>query len=392
MPTSPAVGWISSVRYARPLSVTDAKKWRLLMATLDAPVFVLAMSGTLRPRTFSEHAHFYLLPLLPFAPLRYAMVLGIAVIWAWWVMARHGVRVFVAQSPYEGASGAFALSVARLLGVRGALIIEAHNDFENNLFTLRRVTFAGVYRATMRHVAQYALRRATVLRAVSRSTEAQLRTLAPHTPIVRFMTWTDMGAFETVARTVPLADAIAVVYVGVITQLKGVHVLLEAFARLPERFTLVLIGAEEQPAYVAQLREQCASLGVAGRVQWRGKLAQAQLAQEIVNARVLVLPSFSEGLPRVVIEGMTCGTPVIATAVGGIPEVLEDGVNGWLIAPDSVDALASALHAATHADAPTLARLTDAARATARATFSTEAYMAGYKALIDAAQGSLPSK
>lgn len=377
-----AVAWLSSVRYTRPLSATDAKKWQLLRERLGVPIYVLAMSSSLRPRRFDEHARFYLLPLLPLALLRYAMVLAAAVLWAWWVMARHGVRVFIAQSPYEGASGAFALAVARRLGVRGALIVEAHNDFENNLFTLRRVTFTALYRALMEKAARYAVRRAAALRAVSRSTEAQLRALAPDTPLVRFMTWTDMGAFAKVARHVSLTKAHTLVYVGVLTQLKGVHVLLEAFARLPERFELVLIGAEEQPAYAAQLRDRCDALGIAKRVQWRGKLAQAELAQEVADARALVLPSLSEGLPRVIIEGMTCGTPVVATAVGGIPEVLQDGVNGWLVAPDDVDALARVLHAATHADADTLARLTAAARATAQATFSTEAYLQGYQTLV----------
>jgi glycosyltransferase involved in cell wall biosynthesis len=376
------VAWLGSVRYSNPLSTTDLKKWQMLSEGLPAQIYVMAFSQNLRPHLFTQHAHFYLLPLLPLAPLRYIFILSVIPLFVWWFMVWHGVRVFVAQSPYEGASAAFALGFTKLFGAKTCLIVEAHNDYENNLFTLKKVSFENLYRRTMAIVGRYGILQADRLRSVSRSTQAQLQAIAPSTPMVRFMTWTDVSAFENAQRTMPLSQATDIVYVGVITQLKGVHTLLEAFAQQDSAFQLLLIGAEEQPDYAQQLRQRITELNLQTRVVWCGKLPQQALAEKIVNAKVLVLPSQSEGLPRVIIEAMTCGTPVIATRVGGIPEVLQSGENGYLIEPNDIHGLSVALKTVLSADESALNHLTQLARQTAQATFSTQAYLQGYKDLI----------
>jgi glycosyltransferase involved in cell wall biosynthesis len=381
-PPAQKVAWLGSVRYSNPLSATDLKKWQMLSEGLPAQIYVMAFSQNWRPRFFTQQAHFYLLPLLPLAPLRYALVLSVIPLFVWWFMLRHGVRVFVAQSPYEGASAAIALQFAKLFGTKTRLIVEAHNDYENNLFTLKKVSFESFYRRTMAIVGRYGIRQADRLRSVSHSTQAQMQAIAPNTLMVRFMTWTDVSAFEKVQRTIPLSQATDIVYVGVITQLKGVHTLLEAFAQQTSSFQLLLIGAEEQPDYAQHLRQRITELNLQARVVWCGKLPQQALAEKIVNAKVLVLPSQSEGLPRVIIEAMTCGTPVIATRVGGIPEVIQSGENGYLIEPNDVQGLSDVLKTVLSAEDSALNHLTQLAKQTAQATFSTQAYLQGYKDLI----------
>ena len=79
------------------------------------------------------------------------------------------------------------------------------------------------------------------------------------------------------------------------------------------------------------------------RTQWTPQFAPAQLARALDESTLLVLPSRSEGMGRVLVESFCRGRGVVATRVGGIPDVVEDGVNGILVAPGDADALADAL-------------------------------------------------
>ncbi len=101
------------------------------------------------------------------------------------------------------------------------------------------------------------------------------------------------------------------------------------------RFCLVGSGPLE-PA----MRERADRLGIAGRIEFRGRLEAAALHAAVRQFRVAVLASKTEGLPNTVLESMAAGRPVVATAVGGTEEVIEDGVTGFLASPEDPAGLA----------------------------------------------------
>ncbi len=383
--TGARVCWLGNPRYTRPLNPTDAKKWALL-AGLGAQISVISFAAGPRPRAFTqEGVRFILLPELPTPPLRYlTMLIGGTLLGTWFAL--RGARIIVAQSPYEGAVGALVKGLTRLMGRRAALVVESHGDFASVVFQQRRVTFAGLYRRLMQASARFALRHTDVLRAVSSTTRDQLAALAPGTPLHQFMAWTDASAFRDTPRPVPLSEARDITYAGVLTPLKGVHHLLAAFAQIAAEFPdtrLWLVGKPQNPDYVAQLHQQVEAAGLIGRVQFVGAVAQRDLAGYMGRARVLVLPSSTEGLARVLVEAMFCGTPVIASRVGGLPDIVEDGVNGYLVAPGDVPALVERLRAVL--SDPHIAALGERARAYAESVFSEAAYREGYRALLTAA-------
>src|SRR2546430_71447 len=124
-----------------------------------------------------------------------------------------------------------------------------------------------------------------------------------------------------------------------------------------------------------RLRAMARGVGVANRVAFRGKIAPAELEGSCARAAVCVLPSVldargdTEGLGVVLLEAMNHGTPVIASRVGGIPDIVEDGVSGLLVPPGDADALAAAVRRLR--DDPVLARrLGDAGRRRLREQFS----------------------
>ncbi|WP_144143149.1 glycosyltransferase family 4 protein [Paraburkholderia sp. BCC1884] len=155
---------------------------------------------------------------------------------------------------------------------------------------------------------------------------------------------------------------------------KGQHVALEAIARIPD-VHLVLVGAPlfGEDAYAQRLREQAAALGIADRVHFAG--FQDDVPTWMKAMDVIVHTSTEpEPFGRVIVEGMAAGRPVIATAAGGVTEIVRHGRNGWLVKPADADALAEAIKA-LHADPELAQRLADQASSDARSEFSVARYL-----------------
>jgi glycosyltransferase involved in cell wall biosynthesis len=97
--------------------------------------------------------------------------------------------------------------------------------------------------------------------------------------------------------------------------------------------------------------------GLEDRIRITGWAKGERVRQEIAAARALVLPSFAEGLPVVLMEAFALGRPVISTYVAGIPELVQPGRSGWLVPAGSVDALAAAMREALTLDPAVLDRM-----------------------------------
>jgi len=138
---------------------------------------------------------------------------------------------------------------------------------------------------------------------------------------------------------------------------KGVFTLLEAVARLAAEgrtFEVTVIGGGPLHDDAIARAER---LGLRSHVQFVGWGASQEVKRTILASRALVHPSYAEGLPVAIMEALALGRPVIATYVGGIPELVRPGVEGWLVPAGSVDDLADAMRAALDADPRDLARM-----------------------------------
>jgi len=379
------VCWISSARYSRPLDAAAARKWRLLAGLPDYELHIVGFSSSIRPRRFRQHVHFYLLPQPPTSLLRYLVIFSLSPLLLLWLVMRGRAAIIVAQSPYEGAIGAAVKSFVRILGRRPKLIIENHNNFEEDVFLQRSIPLPGIYRALMLGLARYAFARADAARVISSSTAERARHYAPGLPQARFMTFSDTDIFRRTERRIPVAEADDIVYAGVLIPRKGLHHLLNAFAALDHaRAQLHLVGFAENAAYAETLRRQAVALGISERAHFVGAVSQRELARYFAAARVMALPSLSEGLGRVVVEAMLLGTPVIGSRVGGIPDLIRDGENGYLVEAGNEAELTAALRRVYADDIATMGLR---ARAFAEAFFSPGKYVEGYRQLFELALG-----
>jgi glycosyltransferase involved in cell wall biosynthesis len=140
--------------------------------------------------------------------------------------------------------------------------------------------------------------------------------------------------------------AVTLFFIGNVGAQKGIHDLIEsagALNRAGMRFELVLAGPFDSAAFGARLKQRVADLGLGKMVRFTGPVFGAQKDALFRAADIFVLPSYGEGIPLSMLEAMSYGLPVVATAVGGIPEVLVEQELGFLVKPGDVPALSSAL-------------------------------------------------
>lgn len=329
-------------------------------------------------------------PLLGRAPLDYPSALlwallnrPIALLSAWFLSLRHrapGIKALV-WSQFHFIE---ALVLARLLSISGATRLHCH--FANS------GTSVGMIAARLLHLPwsltlhgisetdypaglllSEKLRDADLVICASFFMRAQaMRVVDPRhwekMHVVRC--GVDFGALPAATERAT-RSCLSIVVVGRISAEKGHCGLLDSLSALSEEgenFHLTVVG--DGPAMV-QTRDRVSELGLAERVTFTGALSEDEALQQVADADLFVLPSLMEGLPVVLIEAMALGKPVVASRIAGIPELVNDGVNGLLFTPSDWSELQACLRRVLRD--PTLrTRLGRAGRDTVTARFRIE--------------------
>lgn len=189
-------------------------------------------------------------------------------------------------------------------------------------------------------------------------------------------------------------DADIVTIVGSVSERKGHRDFLDAAKQIlgSRPLTLFLVlgdDLEGNGAYRVAMEDYARALGVAGKVRFLGFRGDA--ADWIAASDVIVLPSLKEGLPLSLAEAHGCGKPVVATRVDGIPEIVEDGVSGYLLEPHDVEGMVGAVTRLLESE-PRRMQMGAAGRQRAEQVFSQRAHAAKlqnlYEGLLAAKAGS----
>ncbi|MDW8339265.1 MAG: glycosyltransferase family 4 protein, partial [Thermoleophilia bacterium] len=187
-------------------------------------------------------------------------------------------------------------------------------------------------------LARWAVRHADGVRTITAYTTRLVREQGVE-PVAEFPAYMDLAAF-TATPVLPLPEEPRALFVGVLERYKAFDVLADAWpavvARLPSA-RLHVVGHGTLAPRAARLADEH------GSVEWTRELPAEGVASALDAATALVLPSRSEGMGRVVIEAGLRGRGVVGSRVGGIPDVVRDGVTGLLVPPEDPGALAEAL-------------------------------------------------
>lgn len=173
----------------------------------------------------------------------------------------------------------------------------------------------------------------------------------------------------------------AILCLGRLGHRKGSYDLLEAAARLRDRgltFRLRLGGDGE----VEKVRQRAVELQVSELLDTLGWVAGEGKEAELTRACVFTLPSYNEGLPMAILEAMAAGLPIVSTSIGGIPDAVRGGIDGYLIQPGDIDALAARL-ASLLEDAELRQRMGQAARQRVADVFAIDAVLPRLEKIYD---------
>jgi glycosyltransferase involved in cell wall biosynthesis len=285
--------------------------------------------------------------------------------------------VVVAADPFVGLA---ALAGRRLSASRPKLIVEVHGDWR---------TFSRSYGSPLRRLlgpiadraAALSVRRADATRALSGFTSSLIEEARGRPASASFPTYSDLSAFAGTP-VAPLPARPSALFVGVLEAYKNVDGLARAWrsvaARLPET-RLVIVGRGSRRQVIDDLVRD-----LPGSVEHHDSLEPGEVAQALDEATVLVLPSWPEGLGRVVIEAFARGRGVVATGAGGILDLVTDGVEGILVPRADSEALADAL-VRVLSERELAERLGAAARLRYADWHSTpERFASEFRALVDA--------
>ncbi len=366
-----SVLFVGRTRYRLPLSPSLERKFAALRSELD--VYVLGSAPAGAPTSGDG---FTLVP-----PLRPHALDGLAF---WLALPFRTARLLrelrpdavIAQTAYEAAA---VLVARRLAGSRAKLVLDVHGDWR---------TATRLYGSPLRRLlspvadalAPLAIRRADAVRTLSPRTTEQVRALGVEAAAV-FPAYIDLEAFVATPPR-PLPERPRALFVGVFERYKAVDTLAAAWRlaapRLPGA-TLGLVGTGTLTGLVEELVAELPQ-----QTEWAPSLPQAEVAAAMDAATVLLLPSRSEGLPRVAIEALCRGRPVIGGHSGGTPDIVRDGVNGLLVDPEDAAGLADAI-VRVLTDRELAERLAAGARETSGEWRVTpEEYAARVRALVEA--------
>jgi glycosyltransferase involved in cell wall biosynthesis len=226
--------------------------------------------------------------------------------------------------------------------------------------------FYGECSPAARRLVRAVLARASLVLALSEAWRTTLQQISPRARI------------EVLMNAVPLPPADGrpapgpqptLLFFGEIARHKGVFELARAFAQVANELPELRLLYAGTGSGVEETRRLVEQFGLGGRVEFTGWLQAERKQATLAGATMFVLPSFVEGMPMALLEAMSFGLPVIATPVGGVPEIVTHGLDGLLVPAGDIDALAAAITRLA-SDPELRARLGRAARETVAKRFS----------------------
>ncbi|MDX6465115.1 MAG: hypothetical protein QOI27_155 [Gaiellaceae bacterium] len=326
----PRVLFVSRERFRLPLEGAQRRKWDAIAAVVDHRVLAAAPAGwpdgdarfhlvpPARPRV-ADGALYYLL--LPFR------------------IARE-LRSFRPDVAFvQGAHEAVAFLLGRrLAGVRTKLVLDVQGDW-HEATRLYGSPLRRLLNPLSDALSPIGVRRADAVKTVSTQTTQIVRALGVE-PAATFPAYVDAEAFLR-QEPAPLPERPRAVFVGVLERYKAFDTLVAAWrlaaAELPEA-TLHIVGEGTMRDAAGRLVDE-----LPGQVEWSPRLGAEEVASAMDAAWLVCLPSRSEGLPRVALEAACRGRAIVGGDRAGIPDVVHDGENGFLVDPDDPGALARAL-------------------------------------------------
>ena len=326
--------FIAPTTYQLPLTENLKKKFITLSEVCNVSVLAFANSKTFLNETYGN---FYLNKKIKNRLLNYFRIIQISIFTTHKIIKKENIDIVCFQDP---VSSFFSILFLKVRRAEVKIVVETHGDFIETLSLEKNLVLPRLYKKLFYIMAKYSIGKSNIIRAVSSSTEQQVLDIDSSKSVVRFPAWIDFKDFQNIEPKPLSKDKFNILFIGSVTDRKKPHMIIEAIQRINDKsYHLSIVGPAPNEKYFKELKDLIDKSDLQNQVSLIGPVDRESVKDYYSTSNLMILPSISEGLARVIFESQVAMCPVLVTDAPGMSDIVIDGQTGYVFESNNLDSL-----------------------------------------------------
>ena len=326
--------FIAPTTYQLPLTENLKKKFITLSEVCNVSVLAFANSKTFFNETYGN---FYLNKKIKNRLINYFRIIQISIFTTHKIIKKENIDIVCFQDP---VSSFFSILFLKVRRAEVKIVVETHGDFIETLSLEKNLVLPRLYKKLFYIMAKYSIGKSNIIRAVSSSTEQQVLDIDSSKSVVRFPAWIDFKDFQNIEPKPLSKDKFNILFIGSVTDRKKPHMIIEAIQRSNDKsYHLSIVGPAPNEKYFKELKDLIDKSDLQNQVSLIGPVDRENVKDYYSTSNLMILPSISEGLARVIFESQVAMCPVLVTDAPGMSDIVIDGQTGYVFESNNLDSL-----------------------------------------------------
>jgi glycosyltransferase involved in cell wall biosynthesis len=326
--------FIAPTSYQLPLTENLKKKFITLSEVCNVSVLAFANSKTFLNETYGN---FYLNKKIKNRLINYFRIIQISIFTTHKIIKKENIDIVCFQDP---VSSFFSILFLKVRRAEVKIVVETHGDFIETLSLEKNLVLPRLYKKLFYIMAKYSIGKSNIIRAVSSSTEQQVLDIDSSKSVVRFPAWIDFKDFQNIEPKPFSKDKFNILFIGSVTDRKKPHMIIEAIQRINDKsYHLSIVGPAPNEKYFKELKDLIDKSDLQNQVSLIGPVDRESVKEYYSTSNLMILPSISEGLARVIFESQVAMCPVLVTDAPGMSDIVIDGQTGYVFESNNLDSL-----------------------------------------------------
>ena len=326
--------FIAPTTYQLPLTENLKKKFITLSEVCNVSVLAFAKSKTFLNETYGN---FYLNKKIKNRLINYFRIIQISIFTTHKIIKKENIDIVCFQDP---VSSFFSILFLKVRRAEVKIVVETHGDFIETLSLEKNLVLPMLYKKLFYIMAKYSIGKSNIIRAVSSSTEQQVLDIDSSKSVVRFPAWIDFKDFQNIEPKPLSKDKFNILFIGSVTDRKKPHMIIEAIQRINDKsYHLSIVGPAPNEKYFKELKDLIDKSDLQNQVSLIGPVDRESVKDYYSTSNLMILPSISEGLARVIFESQVAMCPVLVTDAPGMSDIVIDGQTGYVFESNNLDSL-----------------------------------------------------
>ena len=326
--------FIAPTTYQLPLTENLKKKFITLSEVCNVSVLAFANSKTFLNETYGN---FYLNKKIKNRLINYFRIIQISIFTTHKIIKKENIDIVCFQDP---VSSFFSILFLKVRRAEVKIVVETHGDFIETLSLEKNLVLPMLYKKLFYIMAKYSIGKSNIIRAVSSSTEQQVLDIDSSKSVVRFPAWIDFKDFQNIKPKPLSKDKFNILFIGSVTDRKKPHMIIEAIQTINDKsYHLSIVGPAPNEKYFKELKDLIDKSDLQNQVSLIGPVDRESVKDYYSISNLMILPSISEGLARVIFESQVAMCPVLVTDAPGMSDIVIDGQTGYVFESNNLDSL-----------------------------------------------------